>query len=106
MRGKINMEASKSNVGYTLFQPVGFHHEFTHIDLMKQQVAGTVSYKGKVYMTVIVNIKTDIVQVEGSIDDLSDVNIDKNSYIEMFKHQAIFLIQNNISNPKQYNDEF
>lgn len=102
----MNMEASKFNVGYTLFKPVGLHHEFTHIDLMKQQVTGTISYKGKVYMTVIVNIKTDIVQVEGSIDDLGHVNIDKNSYIEMFKHQAIFLIQHNISNPKQYYDEF
>lgn len=30
-------KAEKSNVGYTLFKSTGVHHEFTHIDLEKQQ---------------------------------------------------------------------
>jgi len=31
--------------------------------------------------------------------------MDKNSYIDMFKQNARFFIDNNISNPKEYYDE-
>lgn len=36
-------------------------------------------------MTVIVGVKTDCVKVQGSIDELGDLNIDRESSIDMFK---------------------
>ena len=98
-------KSGKSNVGYTLFKPTGVHHEFPHIDLVKQQVIGIVTYKEKTYMTVIIDLKTDTVQVQGDVDDLGDLSMDRESYIDMFKHLAKLFIENNISNPKEYYDE-
>jgi hypothetical protein len=37
----------KSNAGYTIYKPTGVRHEFPHIDLVKQQVIGTVLNKEK-----------------------------------------------------------
>lgn len=56
-------------------------------------------------MTVIVDLKTETVQVEGDVDELGDLSMDKDSYIDMFKQNARFFIDNNISNPKEYFDE-
>jgi hypothetical protein len=101
----MNRNAGVSNVGITLFKPTGVLHDFPHVDLGKKQVIGTVSYKGKTYMTVILDLKADTVQVEGNVDELGDLSLDRESYIEMFKHQAEFFIENNISDPKKYYDE-
>jgi hypothetical protein len=101
----MNTIAGVANVGITLFKPTGVHHEFPHVDLGKKQVIGTVSYKGKTYMTVILDLKANTVQVEGDVDELGDLSLDRESYIEMFKHQANFFIENNISNPKKFYDE-
>lgn len=86
---------SISNAGYTIYKPTGVRHEFPHIDLVKQQVIGTVLYKEKTYMTVIVDLKADNLYVEGDVDKLGDLSIDKDSYIDMFKLLA----------PKKYYDE-
>ncbi|MFT9597413.1 hypothetical protein [Mesobacillus sp.] len=56
-------------------------------------------------MTVFVDLKTDTVQVQGDVDDLGDLSMDTDSYVDMFKHQAEFFIENNISNPKEYYDK-
>lgn len=98
-------KADKSNVGYTLFQSTGVNHEFSLIDLEKQQVIGIVTYKEKTYMTVFVDLKTDTVQVQGDVSDLGDLSMDTDSYVDMFKHQAEFFIENSISNPKEYYDK-
>ncbi|MDM5224394.1 hypothetical protein QUF86_27445 [Peribacillus sp. NJ11] len=101
----MNNNTGKYNVGYTLFKPTGVHHEFPLVDLVKQQVIGTVSYKEKTYMTVVIDLKADTVQVQGDVDDLGDLSMDRDSYIDMFKQQAKFFMENNISNPKEYYDE-
>jgi hypothetical protein len=97
-------KAEKSNVGYTLFKSTGVQHEYPHIDLEKQQAIGIVTYKEKTYMTVFVDLKTDTVQVQGDVNDLGDLSMDRHSYVDMFKHQARFFIENNITNPKEYYD--
>ncbi|MBT2695139.1 hypothetical protein [Bacillus sp. ISL-55] len=99
-------KAEKSNVGYTLFKSTGVQHEFPHIDLEKQQAIGIVKYKEKTYLTVLIDLKTDTVQVQGDVEDLGDLSMDRDSYIDMFKHQARFFIENNIANPKEYYDDF
>ncbi|MFJ7976628.1 hypothetical protein ACIQZI_13130 [Peribacillus sp. NPDC096379] len=78
----MNDNTDKSNIGYTIFKPTGVRHEFPQIDL-----------------------KTDTVQVQGVVDKLGNLSIDRDSYIDMFKQQARFFINNNISNPKKHYDE-
>ncbi|WP_409294294.1 hypothetical protein V1498_13835 [Peribacillus sp. SCS-26] len=95
----------KSNVGYTVFKSTGVNHEFPIIDLVNQLVVGTVTYKENTYMTVFVDLKANTVQVQGDVSDLGDLSMDRDSYIDMFKHQAKFFIDNNISDSKEYYDE-
>ncbi|WP_075617945.1 hypothetical protein [Paenisporosarcina indica] len=95
----------KSDVGYTIFKPTGVRHEFPQVDLLQQQVTCTVLYKDKIYMTVIVDLKNDNVQVQGDVDQLGDLSMDKDSYIDMFKHWTKVFIDNDISNPNNYFDE-
>ncbi|WP_309118143.1 hypothetical protein [Paenibacillus sp.] len=94
-----------SNVGYTIYKPTGVRNEYPHVDLVKQQVTCVVLYKEKTYMTVIVDIKNDIVQVQGDVDELGSLCIGKDRFINMFKQQSRFFIENNISYPKKYYDE-
>jgi hypothetical protein len=99
------VKKNDANVGYTLFKPTGVKHNFPVVDLTKKQVTGTVSYNDTVYMTVLVDLSSDTVSVEGSVDELIEIAMDKESYIEMFQSQAEFFVANNISNPKKYYDE-
>ena len=97
--------SNESNVGYTIFKATGVRHEFPQVDLVKKQVTCIVIYNDETYMTVIVDLKTETVQVEGDVDELGELSMDKDSYIDMFKQNARFFIDNNISNPKEYYDE-
>lgn len=101
----ITKSTFKSNVGYTTFKPTGVKHEFTRVDLEQKQVVGTVSYKNKTYMTVVVDVTLDTVQVEGSVDELGDLSMSQDSYINMFKQQVKYFIEKNIDNPKKYYEE-
>lgn len=56
-------------------------------------------------MTANVDLKNDSVKVQGDVNDLGDLTISRASYIDMCKGQAMFFIDNNISNPKKYYDE-
>jgi hypothetical protein len=98
----MNDYTNKSNVGYTIFQPTGVCHEYPHVDLVKQQVTCIVLYKEETYMTVIVDLKNDTIQVQEGVDKLGELTISRDSYIDMFKDQAKFFIDNNISNLKRY----
>ena len=97
--------SNQSNVGHTIFKPTGVRHEFPKVDLVNQQVICTVLYKEETYMTVIVDFKNDSVQVRGDVDELGNLSMDKDSYIDMFKHWAKVFIDNDISNPSDYFDE-
>ncbi len=102
----MTIDNDKSNVGWTLFRPTGVTHEYPLIDLQNKQVTGTVVYKDKVYMTVLIDLKKETVDIQGSVDELKDISMDKESYIDMFKSQAAFFVENNISNPKEYYAQF
>ena len=104
LRVKVLFRREK-NVGYSLFVPTGVRHEFPLVDLMEQKVVGTVLYKNKVYMKVCIDLKEDSVSVEGNVDELSELSMDKESYINMFKDQAEFFVKNNISDPEKYYEE-
>ncbi|PFG05187.1 hypothetical protein [Bacillus sp. es.034] len=93
------------SVGYTVFKSTGVKDRITKVDLTKKQVTGVVLYNEIIYMTVLVDLLTDTVSVEGSIDELDGLAMDYDSYIEMFKSQAAFFVANQISNPKKYYDE-
>lgn len=95
----------KSNIGYTIFKPTGERYEYPQINLEKQQVLCTVIYQEKTYMTVMVDLKSDRVTVEGSVDELENLSMDKKAYIDMFKEEAKFFIDNKITNAKAYYEE-
>lgn len=56
-------------------------------------------------MTVLVDLLTDTVSVDGSIDELDGLAMDYDSYIDMFKSQAAFFVAKHISDPEKYYDE-
>lgn len=95
----------KTNVGYTIFMSTGVRDEYPHVDLINQQVTCRVLYKEEIYMTVMVDLKNDTVQVEGDVAELGDLAMSRDSYIDMFKGQAKFFIDHHISNPKKYYEE-
>ncbi|MFC4323175.1 hypothetical protein [Litchfieldia salsa] len=101
----MNENIEKSNDGYTIFKPTGVRHEYPHVDLVKQQVTCIVLYREETYMTVIVDLKHDKIQVQGDVDELGDLSMDREALIDMFKQQACFFIDNNISNPQKYYKE-
>jgi hypothetical protein len=101
----MNDNTDQPNVGYTIFKPTGVRNEYPHVDLVKQQVTCTVLYKEEIYMTVIIDLKNDTVQVQGDVDELGDLSIGRDSYIDMFKQQARFFMDNHISNPQKYYNE-
>ncbi|WP_264740507.1 hypothetical protein [Cytobacillus firmus] len=92
-----NDHKDKPNAGYTLFKPTGVRHEFPLVDLVKQQVAGTVLYKDKIHMSVVVEVKAGTVQVQGDIAESLTLICSKT--------RQKFFIDNHISNPQEYYDE-
>ncbi|WP_236687129.1 hypothetical protein [Ornithinibacillus californiensis] len=56
-------------------------------------------------MNVHIDLNSDIVQVEGSVDELGGLAMDKDAYIEMFKQQANYFFENNITDRKAYYEE-
>ena len=82
--------SNESNVGYTIFKATGVRHEFPKVDLVKKQVTGIVIYNDATYMTVIVDLITETVQVEVDVDELGELSMDKDSYIDMFKQNQGF----------------
>ncbi|WP_417897873.1 hypothetical protein ABN702_16535 [Bacillus haimaensis] len=94
----------KSSVGRTIYKSTGIHTEYLRIDLENRQVTGRVSYHGKVYMLVYVDVAADTVKVNGSIKELTHLtdNMTEEDYIEEIKTTAKFYIENGISDPKAY----
>ena len=95
-------DTNKSNVGHTIFKSTGVYHKYPLIDLVKKQVTCVVVYKENTYMTVIVDVKNDSVSVQGNVDELGDLAMNKDDYIDMFKDIAKFFIDNNISDLDKY----
>ncbi|GAE26666.1 hypothetical protein JCM9140_2751 [Halalkalibacter wakoensis JCM 9140] len=79
--------------------------DYPVVDLEEKKVIGTVLYRNKVHLKVIVDLKNDNVIVEGDVDKLGDPDKDRKFYIDMFKREAKFLVENNISDPKKYDSE-
>lgn len=94
-----------SNTGYTIFKSTGVSNQYPFIDLVNQQVTCNVVYKEKIYMTVMVDVKNDSVSVQGNVDELADLAMSKEDYIDFFKDVAKFFIDNNISDSDRYFDE-
>ncbi|QOR68927.1 hypothetical protein IM538_13045 [Cytobacillus suaedae] len=92
----------RTQVGYTIYKSTGVQHEYTNVDLENQKVTCTVTYRDKTYMTVVVDMKTDAVEIDSNLDALGDKAMDLESYIDMFKHHSRFFIENKISNPEEY----
>lgn len=98
------MSFFKANKGFTIFKATGVRHEYSHVNLEKQQVTCHVLYKDKIYMSVVVDVANDHVYIQGNVDELGDLSMNKQFYITMFKEQAQFFVDNQISDLKKYYD--
>ena len=94
-----------TNIGYTIFVSTGVVQQYPLIDLVNQQVTCTVVKKKKTYMTVIVDVKNDSVSVQGNVDELGDLAMSKEDYIETFKDAAKLFIDNNVSDANKFFNE-
>ncbi|ATP40859.1 hypothetical protein CSE16_12840 [Solibacillus sp. R5-41] len=103
---KIGLKSKQSSVGWTTFAPLRIVPEYTNIDLVKKQVTGVVKYNGEAYLTVIVDVQNNKTKTKGSLRRISELTkpFKKSSYIEIIKSEAEFLIENEITNPKEYYD--
>jgi len=105
MRWNMKNHLKQSNGGRTIFKPTGVRHEFSQVDLAKEQVIFKVVYGDETYMTVTVDVKTRGVKISGSVEPLGELSMDQDSWVDLFKEQAKFFIENKISNPNEYYDE-
>lgn len=94
----------EGNSGVTLFKPSGVRYSYPHIDLSSQIVTAIVTYENETVMKVTVDVKNDTVQVEGNVDGLEEISMDKESCIDMFTHQAKYFIENNISSEEEWKE--
>lgn len=88
--------------GFTLFAPSDVKLAYPAVDLQKKQVTATFSYKGKMYMTVHLDLTRDTIDVVADYEELAQLEIDKDIFINIFKSQAQYFIDNNIADPKKY----
>ncbi|TDL85951.1 hypothetical protein E2R55_23430 [Vibrio vulnificus] len=91
--------------GVTVYKSSGLTVDYPSVDLENKEVIGTVSFKDKKVMTVIVNVQTNYVKVEGNVEN-TPKGQSESDYVDMIKNQAEFFIENKISNPKKYNEQF
>jgi hypothetical protein len=91
--------------GVTVYKSSGLTVDYPSVNLENKEVIGTVSFKDKKVMTVIVNVQTNYVKVEGNVENTRKGQ-SESDYVDMIKNQAEFFIENKISNPKKYNEQF
>lgn len=56
--------------GFTHFEPIGMRTDYPGVDLEKKQVTARILYKNKVLMTVRVDLQSDTIVKEGSLDEI------------------------------------
>ncbi|MGE7879753.1 hypothetical protein [Peribacillus muralis] len=91
--------------GFTVYKSSGITVDYPFVDLENKEVIGTVSFKDKKIMKVIVNVQSNLVYVEGSVENTSKGENDSD-YMDTIKNEAEFFIINKISNPKKYYEQF
>lgn len=98
----------KSNEGYTIFQATGIKTDYTHVDLLKKQVTATISYQGKVKMTVITDFLTGQMHQEGDFTEILAAwpDDDPQSYFDEIYEWSKTFIENDISDPQIYFEQF
>ncbi len=101
---KIGLKPKQSSVGWTTFAPLRIVPEYTNIDLVKKQVTGVVKYNGEAYLTVIADVQNNKTKAKGSLRRIGELTkpFKKSSYIELIKSETEFLIENGITNPKEF----
>lgn len=95
--------------GHTHYRPIGFKIEYTHIDLKEKIVKAIVKYEGQIIMTVTVDLHADSIQKVGGLEEVSSLEtygVTEQDTLREIKCLSEFFIQNNISNPKEYYEQF
>lgn len=101
---KIRWKSKRNLMGVTTFAPLSIVPEYINIDLEKKQVTGVVKYDGKVYLSVKVDVLNNKTITMGSLRRIANFTkpFKESNYIEIIKSEAEFLIEKEITNPKEY----
>ena len=96
------------NKGKTTFKPTGIKIVYPWVDLENKQVEARIEYEGNVIMKVIIDVPTGKAIKEGSVEEIVHLTprMSEEAYLRMFKVWAAIFIENGISNPKEYFDQF
>ncbi|MFC6041192.1 hypothetical protein ACFPYN_17395 [Paenisporosarcina macmurdoensis] len=94
--------------GYADFQPIGIKITYTLVDLSKKQVISTISCDDEVKITIIIDLHLNQVYKNGSFDEILAVlpSRDEESYINEINDWAKIFIENKITDPKKYFEQF
>jgi hypothetical protein len=94
--------------GKSYFKPTGIKIVYPWVDLENKQVEARIEYEGNVIMKVIIDVPTGKAIKEGSVEEIVHLtpNMGEEDYLGMFKDWAAIFIENGISNPKEYFDQF
>ncbi|USB33955.1 hypothetical protein [Paenibacillus sp. YPG26] len=91
--------------GYSRIVPTGVTFKYPVIDLANKRVIAHVLFNDMVKMKVTIDLKSNTVQKEGSIDDfasmtgISRIILNEEQIVESLRSTAAFYIENNISDP-------
>ena len=71
-------------------------------------VEARIELKGNIKVSVITDLKSGEQKQEGNWDEITCLSaaMNEEAYLRMFKEWATIFIENGISNPKQYFDQF
>jgi hypothetical protein len=94
--------------GKGILKPTGIKIVYPWVDLENKQVEARIEYEGKLIMKVIIDVQTGNAVKEGNIDEIAHLtsNMNEEAYLKMFKDWATIFIENGISSPKDYFEQF
>ncbi|ETP69939.1 hypothetical protein G159_04355 [Planococcus glaciei CHR43] len=98
----------KNNEGSTIFQATGIKTDYTHVDLLKKRVTATISYQDEIKMTVITDFITGQMHKEGDLTEILTAwpGDDPQSYFDEIYEWSKTFIENDISDPQRYFEQF
>ncbi|TCM87937.1 hypothetical protein EV294_11618 [Paenibacillus sp. BK033] len=95
-------------MGQSDFKPIGMKIIYPWVDLENKLVEARIEQEGNIKMEVITDLKTGEQNQEGNWDDIIQLSpsMTEEDYLKMFQEWASVFIENGISNPKQYFEQY
>lgn len=95
-------------VGQSEFKPLGIKTIYPWVDLENKLVEARIELEDGIKIKVITDLKTGEQKQEGNWDDIIQLcpSMNEEDYLKMFREWATIFIENGISDPKRYFEQF